>query len=85
MDNWTSILDDGDSVEIVYMDYQMAFDSAPHLRLLAKIHTFSIGGKVLKWLKDFFTVRLQNVVINGTQSHKVHGSSGVYKCPLLGW
>ena len=48
MDNWTSILDDGDSVEIVYMDYQMAFDSVPHRRLLAKIHTFSIGGKFLK-------------------------------------
>ncbi len=84
MDNWTSILDDGSSVNIIYMDCQMASDSAPHCRLLAKIHAFTVRGKVFKWLKNFLTVRQQNIVINGTQSHKVHVNSGVYKGPLLG-
>ena len=46
MDNWTNILNDGSSVNIIYMDYQTASDFAPHCHLLAKMHAFTVKGKV---------------------------------------
>ena len=37
LDYWTSILDDGYSMNIIYLDFAKAFDSVPHERLLSKL------------------------------------------------
>jgi len=34
---WTKALDDGYGLDIIYLDYRMAFDSVPHKRLIEKI------------------------------------------------
>ena len=34
MDEWTKILDEGGSIDIIYMDFMKAFDMVPHRRLL---------------------------------------------------
>ena len=35
-EQWTQILDDGGSIDVIYMDFMKAFDRVPHLRLLIK-------------------------------------------------
>ena len=46
-ENWTQALDEGFEVDVVYLDYRKAFDSVPILRLIEKLKTYGLKGKVL--------------------------------------
>ena len=35
------------------MDFQKAFDSVPHRRLLGKLRSYGIEGNVLQWIEAF--------------------------------
>ena len=61
LENWTKALDEGFGLDVVYLDYRKAFDSVPHRRLLEKLKTFRINGKLLKWLESFLTLRTMKV------------------------
>ena len=39
------IIDGGDPVDIVYLDFQKAFDKVPHERLLGKLRAHGVGGR----------------------------------------
>ena len=53
LDYFTQHLDKGDSVDVIYLDFQKAFDSVPHQRLIQKLSSFGVHGKILQWIKDF--------------------------------
>ena len=40
MEHWTKILDDGNDVDIIYLDFHKAFDCVPHQRLLSKLKAY---------------------------------------------
>ena len=61
-------LDEGDDVDVIYLDFKKAFDKVPHRRLLVKLQGYGIQGKVLDWIQEFLTERKQRVVINGSGS-----------------
>ena len=65
---WTVMLDSGDPIDAVYLDFRKAFDSVPHQRLHAKIAAYGINGKVLGWIQAFLTDRKQCVVVNSCLS-----------------
>lgn len=37
IDHWTRCIDDGANVDVVYLDFQKAFDKVPHKCLLSKL------------------------------------------------
>ena len=37
MEDWTAKLDEGESTDVIYMDFSKAFDRVPHKRLLLKV------------------------------------------------
>ena len=45
---WTSMLDEGGAIDVVYLDFKKAFDSVPHQRLLKKLAAYGFQGKVLQ-------------------------------------
>ena len=84
LEGWTTLLQDGIPIDVVYLDFTKAFDFVPHKRLLVKLQAHGITDKLLNWIKVFLTGRRQRVVINGFQSHESNVISGLPQGSVLG-
>jgi len=49
LDYFTHQLHSGHSFDVIYLDFQKAFDSVPNQRLVQK---FGIHGKILMWIRN---------------------------------
>ena len=58
-------VDDGSPVDVVYLDFQKAFDKMPHQRLLLKLKAHGIGNDVINWIERWLTHRRQKVIVDG--------------------
>ena len=58
MEEITQATDNGDDVDVIYLNFMKAFDKVPHACLLHKLHAYDIRGKLLSWIKEFLTNRL---------------------------
>jgi hypothetical protein len=52
LDDWTEQLDNKNAIDTIYLDFQKAFDTVPHKRLINKLQSYGICGKILGWIKD---------------------------------
>jgi hypothetical protein len=59
----------GDPVDVVYLDFQKAFNKVPHKRLLKKVKAMGIGGEIYNWIEDWLKDRKQGVCLAGTISN----------------
>ncbi len=51
----TGRLDEGHTVDLVYLDFTKAFDSVNSRFLLAKLKSSGIDGAVLNWIKSYLS------------------------------
>ena len=58
-------MDEGGSVDVIYLDISKAFDTVPHKRLTAKKKRYGLGGNYLGWLGDFLSDRKMRVGVHG--------------------
>ena len=65
----TKWVDDGSPVDVVYLDFQKAFDKVPHQRLLLKLKAHGIGNDVTNWIEKWLTHRKQRVIVDGDISN----------------
>ena len=52
-EDWTTAIDHGYGIDVIYLDYRKAFDTVWHSGLYTKLVGYGIDGKVLTWLKSF--------------------------------
>jgi len=64
LDIWSRLLDEGDNVDVVYLDFAKAFDTVPHRRMMNKLYSYGIRGKVWSWIEDYMCNRKQCVSIH---------------------
>ena len=84
MHNIGQALDKGLESDIIYLDFEKAFDSVCHSKLLAKLERYGIRDPLLKWFSSYLNGRLQRVILNGLYSNWNEVKSGIRQGSLLG-
>ena len=80
----TQTLEDGDNVDVIYLDFSKAFDKVDFLVTLRKLKYLGITGNVGKWIYSFITGRTQTVIVSGIKSDVSEVKSGVPQGSVLG-
>ena len=82
--NVVDATDGSASVDVMYLDLCRAFDSVSHTKLLHKLHTYGISGKLWNWFKSYLHSRQQCVRVDGAISCFLPVLSGVPQGSILG-
>lgn len=84
VDKWTQDLETGGQIDIVYTDFEKAFDKVPHQRLLSKLVSYGVHCNLIKWIEMFLCFRSYQVRINGKFSQCKAVASGIPQGSVLG-
>ena len=84
LDHWTKCLELGGQVDVIYTDFEKAFDRVPHQRLLCKLGSYGVEMSVVKWIENFLCFRQFQVRVNGTLSQPKDVISGIPQGSVLG-
>ena len=80
----TKWVNNGSPVDVVYLDFQKAFDKEPHQRLLLKVKSHGIGNDVINWIEKWLTHRRRRVIVDGEISNWKYALIGVPQGSVLG-
>ena len=84
-DEILKMLEEGSNVDVIYSDFEKAYDKVDHNELVSKMEKqFNIKGKMLKWMKHFLHNRKQQVLIEGRLSKVSKVVSGSVQGSVLG-
>ncbi|XP_077292818.1 uncharacterized protein LOC143915871 [Arctopsyche grandis] len=75
--DWSLLLNNNIPVDVVYLDFEKAFDRVPIDRLLLKIEHIGVRGRLLEWIKVFLKSRYFSVRIGSCSSESHSVLSGV--------
>jgi len=71
-------------VDVIYLDFQKAFDKVPHGHLVLKFDAHGIGSEILKWVENWLSKKKQRVVLGGEFSEWRDILCGVPQGSVLG-
>ena len=56
----TEIIDNGDEINVIYLDFCKAFDKVSQKRLLKQVEEYGIKGNILKWIEAFLSKKTKS-------------------------
>ena len=80
----TKRVDEGSRVDVIYLDFQKAFNKVPHQRLILKLKSHGMGNSIINWIEQWLTDRRQMVVVDGEVSRLKSVLNGVPQGSVLG-
>jgi len=48
LDDWTETLESGGRIDVIYTDFENAFDKVPHNRLLSKLKAYKLHNTIIE-------------------------------------
>lgn len=80
---WTTSLENGSGVDVIYFDFEKAFDKVPHSKLIKELSLVGLHQKIVKWIESFLDQRVFRVNFQGQLSSTKFASSGVPQGSVL--
>ena len=77
LDTIYSAISKNEEVDVIYTDFEKAFDKVDHGILIDKLYSLGIRGKMLKLIYNYLTNRTQYVKIKDYLSQSFYVTSGV--------
>ena len=84
MNDFTELIENGDCIDSIYLDFRKAFDTVPHKRLINKLKAYGVNGPFLDWIESFLSNRKQRVKVNNSYSNYSSVKSGIPQGSILG-
>ena len=69
---------------VAYIDFQKAFDSVNHAKLIKKLKRFNLDSKLMDWIVNYFSNRAQKTIANNCTSKVMTITQGVPQGSILG-
>ncbi len=80
----TRMMDEGHTVDVIYLDFAQAFDSVNHRFLLAKMKSFGLGDVVVRWIEAYLSGRVSRANVGREHSGAIPVHSGVPQDTVIG-
>ena len=71
-------------IDVIYKDFEKAFDKVPHKRLLSKLRSYGICDFIIDWIGDFLQARKFRVRVKLGCSDWSYVISGIPQGSVLG-
>jgi len=84
VNDWSLAINGRLPVDVIYIDFNKAFDTVVHTKLLSKLEANGVSGKVKAWIADFLSERFQAVKVGEHISDFSSVLSGVPQGSVLG-
>ena len=84
LNDFSRLVEKGECIDVIYLDFSKAFDTVPHQRLISKLRANGITDNLLNWINSFLSGRKQRVRVNSAYSKFAPVSSGIPQGSILG-
>jgi len=84
MVKWTEYLEHRVQIDVMYGDFEKAFDKVPHKRLISKLTSYGFNDVIIMWAQDFLRSQKFRVRVNSSYSAWDDITSGIPQGSVLG-
>lgn len=82
--SFAGVLDKSGQVDVIFLDFQKAFDLVSHSQLMHKLHSIGLPAFITNWISSYLSDRTQYVSIEDKCSKSLPVTSGVPQGSVLG-